>query len=170
MHTPSAVPASHSRDRAPNSADAHWPAIISRPKPVRLAIARLTRDSRTRRPSRYPASRWNIRCSLDRYRLAAMRHSRSVPGTQRRTRWTSASLPVLTMPSSLSTAASSVTTQSGCGVGPRSNGVDRSQVDQRSPSSGRSSSVGCGSRWGERFRKSGSSSSNRWCRPRPASS
>src|SRR5215469_3703484 len=38
------------------------------------------------------------------------------------------------MPSSVSTAASSVTSHPGCGRGPRSVGVDWSQVDQRSPS------------------------------------
>src|SRR5271167_650276 len=38
------------------------------------------------------------------------------------------------MPSSVSTAASSVTSQSGCGFGPRWVGIDWSQVDQRSPS------------------------------------
>src|SRR5256885_1226401 len=83
---------------------------------------------------------------------------------------TSASLPVFTTPSSVSTAASSVTSQSGYGLGPRSPAVDRSQVDQRSPASGLSSSVSSGSGRGERFRYRGSSSSNRRRRPRPAPS
>src|SRR3954470_20545234 len=64
--------------------------------------------------------------------------TRSVPGTQRRSTWTSASLPVLSTPRSLSTAASSVTTQSGRGLGPC---VAPSQEDQRSPSGGVSGEV-----------------------------
>ena len=42
----------YSRHSAPNSAAAHWPAMASLPNAVRLAMARLTRDSLTRRPSR----------------------------------------------------------------------------------------------------------------------
>ena len=49
----------------------------------------------------------------DRSCLLAAKRYRSVPGTPRRTRKTSASLPVFKMPSSVSTAASSVTSQSG---------------------------------------------------------
>ena len=63
---------------------------------------------------------------------------RSVPGTARSTRWTSASLPVLSTPSSVSTAPCSVITQLGRGSGPCS---APSQVDQRSPSGGPSSST-----------------------------
>src|SRR6478609_5426037 len=57
------------------------------------------------------------------------------PGTHRRTRWTSASLPVLSTPRSDSTAPRSVITQSGRGFGPW---VAPSQLDQRSPSGGAS--------------------------------
>lgn len=63
-------------------------------------------------------------------------------GTPREMRWTSASLPVPRTPSSVSTAASSVTSQPGCGWGPRSLGVLRSQVDHRSPDGGPSRSSG----------------------------
>jgi hypothetical protein len=65
--------------------------------------------------------------------LAASRQDRP-PGTPRLIRKTSASLPVFRMPSSVSTAARSVTSQPGCGLGPRWVGMDWSQVDQRSPS------------------------------------
>src|SRR5918999_1717587 len=58
-----------------------------------------------------------MRCSEERYRFAAIRVRRSVPGTARSTRWTSASLPVLITPSSVSTAACSVTTHAGRGCG-----------------------------------------------------
>jgi CheY-like chemotaxis protein/two-component sensor histidine kinase len=47
--TPAHSPAS---SRAVNSAFAHWPAMACRPKVLRLATARLVRDSRVRRPSR----------------------------------------------------------------------------------------------------------------------
>src|SRR4051794_1635964 len=63
---------------------------------------------------------------------------RPVPGTQRRRTWTSASLPVLSTPRSLSTAPSAVMTQSGRGLGPW---VAPSQLDQRSPSGGASGEV-----------------------------
>src|SRR5215472_15360567 len=66
---------------AANSASAHWVAIIARPAAVRLAMALLSRDARTLRPSRYWLSRWNMRCSAFRYRLAASRHDRCVCGT-----------------------------------------------------------------------------------------
>ena len=129
-------------------------------------MALLSRDSRTRRPSRYSLSRWNSRCSADRYRFAASRQYLSVPGTPRWTRKTSASLPVFRIPSSVSVADSSVTSQSGCGRGPRCAGVDWSQVDQRSPAltpstASMSSREASPSRWRSRLAKLGSSSSNR---------
>ena len=46
------TPSSYSRQSAPNSAAAHCPAMTSLPNAVREAMARLVRDSRTRRPSR----------------------------------------------------------------------------------------------------------------------
>jgi hypothetical protein len=46
------TPAAYSRASALNSAPAHCPAIASRPNALRLATARLVRDSRVRRPSR----------------------------------------------------------------------------------------------------------------------
>ena len=49
---------------AANSATAHCSAIRLRPNAVRFAMARVSRDFFIRRPSRYPASRWNIRWSL----------------------------------------------------------------------------------------------------------
>jgi hypothetical protein len=59
------------------------------PAADRAVIARFTLDARTRRPSRYSPSRWNIRCCAARYRLAASRQDRPVPGTPRRSRKTS---------------------------------------------------------------------------------
>ena len=56
-------------------------------------------------------------------------------GSARSSRKTSASLPVLRMPSSVSTAPWEVTIQSGRGSGPRCNGSTDIQVDQRWPSS-----------------------------------
>src|SRR5665647_1958708 len=138
-------PALHSSPRALNSAKAHWLEIICLPNSVRRAMARISRLRRTRRPSRYPASRWNIRWSESRNRLAAMYEllpalsawssasalsalSAAWPtGTQRRTTWTSASLPDLMMPRSSSTAPRSVITQAGRGFGPC---WARSQLDQ----------------------------------------
>ena len=52
-------------------------------------------------------------------------------GSVRSSRKTSASLPVLRMPSSVSIAPCEVTTQSGRGSGPRLSGSTSSQVDQR---------------------------------------
>src|SRR5579875_2939915 len=168
------MPATCRRASAANSAIAHWPAIASRPNALRLDMARLTRDSRVRRPSRSPLSRWNSRCSADRYRLAASRQDRPVPGTPRLSRKTSASLPVFRMPSSVSTAASSVTSQSGQGIGPRSVGVDRSQVDQRSPSGSPSvasnAPMGGSRRRRARLAAAGSSSKRRLPRRRDADS
>ncbi len=46
------MPASYSRQRAVNSAFAHIPAIAWRPNAVLLAVARVTRESLVRRPSR----------------------------------------------------------------------------------------------------------------------
>ena len=46
------TPAVYSRASAANSALAHWPAMACRPNALRLATARLTRDSLVRRPSR----------------------------------------------------------------------------------------------------------------------
>src|SRR3954454_742598 len=59
-------------------------------------------------------------------------------GTARSSRKTSASLPVLRTPSSVSTAAWLVTTQSGRGSGPRHSGSTSSQVVKRWPSPGSS--------------------------------
>ena len=77
----------------------------------------------------------------------AARRGRS--GTARSSRKTSASLPVLRTPSSVSIAACSVTTQSGRGSGPREPRSTSSQVDQRCPSPGPSSarSRTTNSRW-----------------------
>ena len=127
------TPARCSWQSAANSALAHCPAIISRPAALPAAIARLARDSRTRRPSRYALSRWNIRCSAIAVPLGRQQAGPVRPGTPRRTRKTSASLPVFRMPSSVSTAARSVTSQRGRAAvrGPRRRGW--SQVDQRSP-------------------------------------
>src|SRR3954462_4938806 len=57
-------------------------------------------------------------------------------GTARSSKKTSASLPDLTMPSSVSKAPALVTSQSGRGSGPRSVGVVAGQVVQRWPSPG----------------------------------
>ena len=58
-------------------------------------------------------------------------------GTARSSRKTSASLPVLRMPSSVSMAPSAVMTQSGQGFGPRAAMSNSPQVDQRWPGRGR---------------------------------
>src|SRR3954471_23702333 len=84
----------------------------------------------------------------------------SLPGTARSSRNASASLPVLRMPSSVSTAACEVTTQPGRGSGPRQSGSTLSQVDHRWPSSSRSSDAWKsktkeGSRSGSRSRSEG---------------
>jgi hypothetical protein len=92
--------------------------------------------------------------------LAASWLLRDVPGTARSSRCTSASLPVLSTPSSVSTAASSVTSQSGCGVGPC---CPMSQVDQRSPVVG-ASSDGVGSAGRRRTGPTSSTSSSKRCR------
>ena len=73
--------------------------------------------------------------SLLRYRFAASRQPVD-PGTARSIRNRSASLPVFTMPSSVSSAAEEVSSQSGHGRGPRSVGVAADQVDQRWSSPG----------------------------------
>src|SRR3954451_17477886 len=57
-------------------------------------------------------------------------------GTARSSRKTSASLPDLTMPGSVSNAPALVTSQSGRGSGPRPVGVVPGQVVQRWPSPG----------------------------------
>jgi hypothetical protein len=67
-----------------------------------------------------------------RYRLAAITTPPSGScGSARSTRWTSASLPVLRTPSSVSMAPLDVTTQSGRGSGPRMRASRSSQRDQR---------------------------------------
>ena len=45
------APAVQSAERARNSAVAHWPESSSRPNAVRVAMARVSRDRRIRRPS-----------------------------------------------------------------------------------------------------------------------
>ena len=45
------APADQSPLSARNSAAAHWPDSSSRPNAVRVAIARVSRERRTRRPS-----------------------------------------------------------------------------------------------------------------------
>ena len=98
-------------------------------------MARWSRLRLTVRPSWYSAERWKSRRSLPRYRLAArmtlVPGPGSASGTARSTRCTSASLPVLRMPSSVSTAAADVTSHGGRGSGPRSVGWVAGQVDQR---------------------------------------
>ncbi len=111
------APAFQIDDSATNSAFAHLPASNSRPKPVLVAMALVSRDRRTRRPSRYPASRWNIRWSALRKVFTASRQP-GPPGSDRSSRPTSASLPVLITPSRVSLADSDVTSQSGTGFGP----------------------------------------------------
>ena len=105
-----------------------------------------------------------MRCSALRYRFAASRHAvRGARARRVRRGETSASLPVFSTPSSVSTAAWSVITHVGRGRGPCS---APSQVDQRSPVGGPSMSTparpsrstGAGPR---RRRWTGSSSSKR---------
>src|SRR3954452_7507703 len=74
------------------------------------------------------------------------------PGTARSTRKTSASLPVLRMPSSVSRAAWLVTTQSGRGSGPRQRGSTLSQGEKGWSWSGSSLAVKSKKKRGSRSR------------------
>ena len=89
------------------------------------------RGPRCRRRS---GGRCGGRCCGSAWRPSRRRLSGS-SGSPRSSRKTSASLPVLRMPSSVSIAPCEVTTQSGRGSGPRHSGSTSCQVDQRWPSS-----------------------------------
>ena len=83
--------------RAANSAFAHCRAIICRPAAVRWAIARVSRDSRTRRP---PGRRCHAGTSCGRRPGTAWPPAgrTAAAGRPRRSRKTSASLPVFRTP------------------------------------------------------------------------
>jgi len=129
-------PAADSRTSAPNSALARWPTMACRPNVLRLAIARPPRDRLVRRPSRQPLSRWNIRCSAVRYCLAASRQDRPA-GLAAPEQEDVGFLADLQMPSSVSTAARSVTSQSGWDSRHRWVGIDWSRWTSERPRAGR---------------------------------